>query len=119
MKRRTALPLILSAALPLSGLGAAWAQAQEPWPNRPLTLVVASAAGSGLDVIARETAQRLSLALKQPVLVDNKPGASGVLAGARWRAVSPMGTPGCIATHRLWRSRLRFCAKCLTSPTRS
>lgn len=91
MKRRTALPLILSAALPLSGLGAAWAQAQEPWPNRPLTLVVASAAGSGLDVIARETAQRLSLALKQPVLVDNKPGASGVLAGSTVARSKPDG----------------------------
>ena len=91
MKRRTALPLILLAALPLSGLGAAWAQAQEAWPNRPLTLVVASAAGSGLDVIARETAQRLSLALKQPVLVDNKPGASGVLAGSTVARSKPDG----------------------------
>ena len=59
----------------------AWGQGEEAWPSRPLTLVVASAAGSGLDAMARETAQKLSLALKQPVVVDNKPGASGVLAG--------------------------------------
>ena len=70
---------------------AAWSQGAEPWPNRPLTLVVASAAGSGLDVIARETAQKLSLALKQPVIVDNKPGASGVLAGTTAARAKPDG----------------------------
>lgn len=91
MKRRAALPWILAAALPLSGLTVALAQAQEPWPNRPLTLVVASAPGSGLDVIARETAQKLSQALKQPVVVDNKPGASGVLAGSTVARSKPDG----------------------------
>jgi tripartite-type tricarboxylate transporter receptor subunit TctC len=54
-----------------------WGQGVEVWPNRPITLVVASAPGSGLDVIARDTAQKLSIALKQPIVVDNKPGASG------------------------------------------
>ena len=42
-----------------------WGQGVESWPNRPITWVVASAPGSGLDVIARETAQKLSIALKQ------------------------------------------------------
>ena len=91
MKRRLALPWIFSAALPVSALSPMWVQAQEAWPSRPLTLVVASAAGSGLDVIARETAQRLSLALKQPVVVDNKPGASGVLAGSTVARSKPDG----------------------------
>ena len=67
-----------------------WGQA-EVWPNRPITLVVASAAGSGLDVIARETAQKLSIALKQPVVVDNKPGGSGVVAGTAVARSKPDG----------------------------
>jgi len=77
-KRRHALG-VCSALLMSPMLG--WAQGADAWPNRPLTLVVASAPGSGLDVIARETAQKLSIALKQSVVVDNKPGASGVVAG--------------------------------------
>jgi len=69
----------------------AWGQVSDVWPNRPITLVVASAPGSGLDVIARETAQKLSMALKQPVVVDNKPGGSGVVAGTTVARSKPDG----------------------------
>lgn len=69
----------------------AWSQGTESWPNRPITLVVVSAAGSGLDVMARETAQKLSVALKQPVIVDNKPGGSGALAGTYVARSKPDG----------------------------
>jgi tripartite-type tricarboxylate transporter receptor subunit TctC len=68
-----------------------WSQGVESWPNRPITWVVASAPGSGLDVIARETAQKLSLALKQPVIVDNKPGGTGALAGTTVSRSKPDG----------------------------
>lgn len=67
----------------------AQAQTSDTWPNRPITLVVASGPGSGVDLAAREMAQKLSTVLKQPVVVDNKPGGSGMLAGglvARARA---------------------------------
>jgi tripartite-type tricarboxylate transporter receptor subunit TctC len=60
----------------------AHAQTSDTWPSRPITLVVASGPGSGVDIAAREMAQKISLALKQPVVVDNKPGGSGMLAGA-------------------------------------
>lgn len=56
------------------------AQAQDAWPSRPITLIAASSAGSGTDALARALAQRLSTQLKQPVVVDNRPGASGVIA---------------------------------------
>jgi tripartite-type tricarboxylate transporter receptor subunit TctC len=54
--------------------------AQDAWPARPIRLIVPTAAGSGTDTMARLMAERLSPALKQPIIVDNKAGASGVIA---------------------------------------
>jgi tripartite-type tricarboxylate transporter receptor subunit TctC len=59
--------------------------AQE-WPSRPVVLIVAAAAGSAPDVIARLLADRLAATLGKAVIVDNKPGAAGVIgtdAGAK------------------------------------
>jgi tripartite-type tricarboxylate transporter receptor subunit TctC len=78
LKRRWALTALAVSALTLH----AHAQTSDTWPSRPITLVVASGPGSGVDIAAREMAQKISLALKQPVVVDNKPGGSGMLAGA-------------------------------------
>lgn len=85
IKRFGALTALAFSALSLH----AQAQTNDTWPNRPITLVVASGPGSGVDLAAREMAQKLSTVLKQPVVVDNKPGGSGMLAGglvARARA---------------------------------
>lgn len=85
IKRLLALTSLAFSALSLH----AQAQTIDNWPNRPITLVVASGPGSGVDLAAREMAQKLSTVLKQPVVVDNKPGGSGMLAGgivARARA---------------------------------
>lgn len=54
-------------------------------------MVVASGAGSGVDVMARELAQKLSGVFGQPVVVDNKPGASGMIAGAAVARAKPDG----------------------------
>ncbi|MEM5433187.1 tripartite tricarboxylate transporter substrate binding protein [Cupriavidus oxalaticus] len=54
-------------------------RAEDAWPTRPIQMVVASSAGSGTDALARLMAQRLSVALKQPVVVENRPGGSGVV----------------------------------------
>lgn len=75
--------LSLAAALGLAHAGAALAQA--PYPAQPVTLVVPFAAGSGTDAIARTVGQKLSERLKQPVIIDNKPGASAQL-GAQFVA---------------------------------
>lgn len=77
IKRFWALTALAFSALSLH----AQAQTSDTWPNRPITLVVASGPGSGVDLAAREMAQKLSTVLKQPVVVDNKPGGSGMLAG--------------------------------------
>lgn len=54
------------------------AQAQA-WPDRPVRIIVPTAAGSGSDLITRALAQKLSEAWKQPVTVDNRAGASGII----------------------------------------
>ena len=59
--------------------GGAFAQ-QPAFPSKPLKIVVPTSAGSGSDITARYFAEQLSTALGQPVLIDNKPGANGVIA---------------------------------------
>ena len=51
----------------------------ETYPTRPVRIIVPAAAGSALDVNARKVADKLSQALGQPVIVDNKPGANGII----------------------------------------
>lgn len=71
----TVWPLLAFAFAALAGSGAA--QAQERYPQRPVTLVVPSAPGGTTDFTARLIADGLTRALGQPVIVDNKSGASG------------------------------------------
>ena len=56
------------------------ASAQEPWPSRPIKLVVPLTAGGGVDMMARLTAQHLSSQLGQQVVVENQGGAGGTIA---------------------------------------
>lgn len=72
------------AALPLSTL------AQE-YPARPVTIVVPFSAGGGVDAMARLLAEKLRVSLKQSVVVDNKPGASGMLGAAFVAKAAPDG----------------------------
>jgi len=62
--------LLLGAAL----LAASAVHAQ-PYPNHPIRIVVPYAAGGAVDIVARTVGQPLSEALKQPLIVDNRPGA--------------------------------------------
>jgi tripartite-type tricarboxylate transporter receptor subunit TctC len=78
MNRRHALKGAAASVAILAMGDVAFAQSDN-WPARPITMIVPASAGSGTDLMAREIAQRLGAALKQPVVVDNKPGASGVL----------------------------------------
>lgn len=77
LTRRTLLSLAL-AGLSVTALPA---HAEDAYPTMPITLVSASGPGSGADLLSRVVAERLGAALKQQVLVENKPGASGALAG--------------------------------------
>jgi len=63
------------------------AQAQS-YPNKPIKLIVPFATGGGNDTVARSIAQQLSITLGQPVIVDNKAGAGGII-GADMAAKAP------------------------------
>lgn len=52
----------------------------QPFPNRPIRFVVAFGAGSNTDVLTRIISQKLTERIAQPVIVDNRPGANGILA---------------------------------------
>lgn len=77
MKFPSTLPALLLAACTLAG--ATPASAQE-WPSKPVRILVGSAPGGGTDAMARAVADRLGPLLKQPVVVENRPGVSNTLA---------------------------------------
>ncbi len=54
--------------------------AAQDWPNRPVRIMVGSAPGGGTDAMARAVADRLGPLLKQPIVVENRPGVSNTLA---------------------------------------
>ena len=62
-----------------AALLAAPAQAQDKFPSKPITYVVAYSAGSSPDITARMTAERLAKRVGQQVIVENKPGASSTI----------------------------------------
>jgi tripartite-type tricarboxylate transporter receptor subunit TctC len=74
---RTAAYIAASAALILMLCSAAVAS---DYPHYPIRLLVPGAAGGGMDVIARLVANTMSESLKEPVVVENKPGAAGNIA---------------------------------------
>ena len=74
MKRIVLIAAFLGAAIPAAQFAAAQS---ETYPARPVRLVVAFPPGGSVDVVARLVAPRLSESLSQPVVIDNRSGASG------------------------------------------
>ncbi len=91
--RRVRAAIVVAAAL-----AAACAQAAETFPSRPMRLISASAAGSGSDVIGRILAARLSENMGQQVVVDNRPGASGLIGAGVVANATPDGHTFWLAT---------------------
>jgi tripartite-type tricarboxylate transporter receptor subunit TctC len=74
---RLLLPLMLAVATTCAALGPAPAQ---PWPQRPITLILPYPPGGTIDTQARIMGERLAAKLGKPVIIQNKPGASGAVA---------------------------------------
>lgn len=83
--------LAMSMAL-VGNHGAAAAQdAAADWPSQPIRLIVPQGTGGGVDSVARVLAQELALELKQPVVVENRPGASGNIGAEHVARAKPDG----------------------------
>ncbi|HKA81585.1 MAG TPA: tripartite tricarboxylate transporter substrate binding protein [Xanthobacteraceae bacterium] len=70
----------------------------ENYPTRPITIVVSLAAGTGMDTLVRIYGEQLSQALGQPVVIENKPGGAGVVAGETIAKGKPDGYTLAVAT---------------------
>jgi len=80
------------------------ASAQQPYPSKPIRFVVPYPAGGPLDTVARLLGQRVSESVRQPVVVDNKPGAGGNIGADAVAKAAPDGYTilmGAVATHAI------------------
>src|SRR4051812_637487 len=82
MKRRSALLVAVALLIPSISWG------QSGYPDRPIRVILPYAAGVSPDIVARLIAERLSPALGKPVIIDNRPGAGGMI-GAEAAATMP------------------------------
>ena len=87
-----AFATLLAGAL-FAGMGPAGAQSssQANWPTKPIKLVNGYPAGGGADILARMVAERLTEALGQQVIVENRTGATGLIAAQSVAAAVPDG----------------------------
>lgn len=90
------------------------AHAQDPYPTRPVRMIVGFAPGGGTDLTARPVAQKMSELLGQQVLVENRPGAAGNIATEQVARAAPdgytilMGTIAALAINPSLYGNLKF-----------
>jgi tripartite-type tricarboxylate transporter receptor subunit TctC len=103
------LPIAVLAALAFSTVFAA-----EPYPTRPIRMIVGFAPGGGTDLTARPVAQKMSEVLGQQVIVENRPGAAGNIATEQVVRAAPdgytllMGTIAALAINPSLYGNLKF-----------
>ena len=91
----------LAAALAAPAVGEVAAQAA-PWPNKPIRYIVPFAPGGATDILGRMVSEKLSLALGQTIVVENKAGQGGSVGMAELARAAPDGYTiggGTISSH--------------------
>jgi tripartite-type tricarboxylate transporter receptor subunit TctC len=82
----------------------ATANAQSPWPTKPIRLVVPFAAGGSTEIMGRQIAERFTTGLGQPVVLENRAGAGGIIGSDLVAKAAPDGYTlllGIAATHAI------------------
>src|SRR5437660_6991511 len=90
--RMTRLAKILAAgSLVFTTLSAPALLAQEGYPNRPIRVIVSFPPGGGVDLVARLLADKIGPLLGQTIVVENRGGAAGIIAGQQVSRAEPDG----------------------------
>src|SRR5882757_9046949 len=93
MKHVAGLALSVSIALAPSAM-----RAQDAWPSRPITFVVPYAAGGYTDLVGRLTARYIEKALGKSVVIENRPGAGGIVGTQAVASAAPDGYTFCVCS---------------------
>src|SRR3954468_21692314 len=101
-KAITALAAITAGLL----ICAAPARAQDNYPSRNIRLIVSFPPGGGVDAVARLFADKMSANLGQPVVIENRGGAAGLIAGRAVASAEPDGYTVLVATNSMMIAQL-------------
>ena len=82
---------VLTLGFGLTAVNCSFAQKPDVWPERPIRMIVPAGTGSGTDMMARLMSDKLSQALKQAIVIDNKPGANGIIGNDLAAKATPDG----------------------------
>jgi tripartite-type tricarboxylate transporter receptor subunit TctC len=95
-------PRLMSSLAGIAGLALCSLSAPslaQGWPDKPLRIMVGASAGGGTDILARLLAEKMGPALKQTIVVENRPGASNTIAAELAAKATPDGTTLLLATN--------------------
>ncbi|MEI8275556.1 MAG: tripartite tricarboxylate transporter substrate-binding protein, partial [Hyphomicrobiales bacterium] len=90
---------IATALTGLLMIGAASTAQAQTYPDRPIRLIVSIAAGSVTDVIMRKAGAELQQSLGQPLVIENRGGAAGILGAQTCAQATPDGYTLCVIYH--------------------
>ncbi len=93
--------LLNSIVLIFSAITAIVVAAQESYPSKPIRMIVPIAAGSVTDVVLRAAGQQLSQSFGQAIIIDNRPGANGVIGAQACATAPPDGYTICAVYHAI------------------
>jgi tripartite-type tricarboxylate transporter receptor subunit TctC len=94
--------LLAGLIIPLGALVWSHTHAAEPFPNKPVRLIIGSAPGSGPDIISRLVADRLYEVWKQRIVVDSRPGVAGIISAELTLRADPDGYTWMMLTSQLF-----------------